>query len=79
MNVAAGERLTVTVIRDAAREQARTATAVLPDAMFAERDGAWQVTVVGHLKAALAAVPAERVDTEFVRALSEAPARAERA
>lgn len=76
--LAAGERLTLAAIREVAREQVHAATAELPDALFAERDGAWQTTVLGHLTAAIAAVPDEHRDGALARALADAVACTER-
>ena len=53
--LAAGARLTIATVRDVAHAQTRLASAALPDDAFAAPDAAWQTTVLGHLRAALAA------------------------
>ncbi len=53
--LAAGARLTIVTVRDVAHEQTRLASDALPDDAFAAPDAAWQTTVLGHLRGALAA------------------------
>jgi ParB-like chromosome segregation protein Spo0J len=52
-------RLTLTDVREVAREQITRATAALPGELFGEPEPDWRTTVSGHLTAALAAVPGE--------------------
>jgi hypothetical protein len=50
-------RLTLSEVRDVAREQTSAATSELPGGVFEEQEVSWQVTVRGHLTAALRAMP----------------------
>ena len=54
-----GSRLSVADVRDAARERTAEATGELPGGLFDEPEVVWQVTVGGHLTAALGAIPAD--------------------
>lgn len=58
--LAAGERLTLTAIREVSRERAEMATAELPEGLFVDREPPWQVTVRGHVHSALRAIPADQ-------------------
>ena len=49
--------LTLAVVRYVTREQTSTSAGELPDGLFAQQEAPWQVTVRGHLNAALAAIP----------------------
>jgi len=75
--LAAGERLTLAAVRDAARGQAQASGEQLPDALFADHAAAWQTTVRGHLEAALQALPAGAQDSPLAHALAEATAECE--
>jgi hypothetical protein len=55
--LAAGQRLTLATIREIVRERTETATAQLPDGLFADHKAPWQVTVRGHVQSALGAIP----------------------
>jgi ParB-like chromosome segregation protein Spo0J len=77
--VAAGERLTLAEVRDAARAQAQDSGEQLPEVLFADRAAAWQTTVRGHLKAAVQALPTAAKDSPLAHALAEAAAECERA
>jgi hypothetical protein len=44
-------------LRDVARVRTAAANSELPSGLFEEREGAWQVTVRGHLAAALCVIP----------------------
>ncbi len=50
-------RISLAEVRDLARGQTATATAQLPGSLFEERKVAWEATVLGHLAAALGAIP----------------------
>jgi hypothetical protein len=50
-------RLTLAQVRDVVRDRATTSAGELPDGLFAEQEAPWQVTLRGHLAAALAAIP----------------------
>ncbi len=50
-------RLTLPEVRDLGRQQRAQASAELPGELFSEREVPWQVTVRGHLIAALQALP----------------------
>jgi len=77
--LAAGERLTLTAVRGAARGQAQASSEQLPDAVFADRAAAWQTTVRGHLEAAIEALPPAAQASPLAHALAEAVAQCERA
>jgi len=68
--LAAGERLTLAAVRDAARGQAQASGEQLPGALFAERTAAWQTTVRGHLEAAIQALPTAAQDSPLAHALA---------
>jgi ParB-like chromosome segregation protein Spo0J len=70
--LAAGERLTLATIREITRERAETATAELPDGLFVDREAPWQVTVRGHVQAALGAIPADHREGALAAALTGA-------
>jgi hypothetical protein len=52
-----GGRLRLAEVREVAGERAATAASELPGGRFEEQSVAWQVTVRGHLAAALRAIP----------------------
>jgi hypothetical protein len=72
--LAAGERLTLAAVRDAARGQAQASGEQLPDALLADRAVAWQTTV-----RAIQALPPAEQDSPLAQALAEAVAQCERA
>jgi ParB-like chromosome segregation protein Spo0J len=72
-----GGRLSLTDVREAAREQTAAATAELPGAVFEDREVAWQVTVRGHLVGALGAVPRSEDHAALQRTIGEALAALE--
>jgi hypothetical protein len=53
-----GGRLTVAAVTEVARERTAAASSELPADLFEEHEIPWQVTVRGHLTAALCAIPA---------------------
>jgi ParB-like chromosome segregation protein Spo0J len=55
----AGSRLSIADVRDTARGKTAAATCELPGGLFGEPEVVWQVTVGGHLTAALSAIPAD--------------------
>jgi len=73
-----GNRLSVADVRDVARNRTAAATGELPGGLFAEAEVAWQVTVRGHLTAALCAIPVEGGYDELGRATRDALAQLER-
>jgi len=74
----AGCRLSVADVRDVARSRTAAATGELPGGLFAEAEVAWQVTVRGHLTAALRAIPVEGGYGELGRVTRDALAQLER-
>jgi ParB-like chromosome segregation protein Spo0J len=70
-------RLTLAVVRDVMREQTRTHASELPDGLFAEQEAPWQVTLRGHLTAALAAIPPGDQHAPAARKLTELLASAD--
>jgi ParB-like chromosome segregation protein Spo0J len=52
-----GTRLTLRGVRELTREHSCAAARELPNGLFVDRDADWRVTVLGHLRAALEAVP----------------------
>jgi len=52
-----GARLTVRGVQELTREEARAAAGELPNGLFVDREADWRVTVRGHLRAALEALP----------------------
>ncbi len=77
--LAAQDRLTLTEVRDVARQQRAHASAELPGELFSEREVPWPVIVRGHLVAALEAIPAEERDGPLAEILATVLAQAERA
>jgi hypothetical protein len=71
-------RLTLSDVRHVAREQTSAATGELPDGLFEEQEAAWQVTVWGHLTAALRAIPGGEEHESLTQLVREALAAAER-
>ena len=67
--LAAGERITTAVVRELTRTQTRAAADALPGGLFAERELSWQVTVAGHLEAAVRVLP-DGEDAELARDLA---------
>jgi ParB-like chromosome segregation protein Spo0J len=65
--------LTLAAVREIARERTSQAALDLPDGLFAEHATPWQLTMRGHLQAALDAIPAG----ERHRAIAEAIAKAQ--
>jgi ParB-like chromosome segregation protein Spo0J len=63
-----GSRLSVADVRDAARGRSAEATGELPGVLFVESEVVWQVTVRGHLTAALSAIPLDGSYDEVQRA-----------
>jgi hypothetical protein len=55
--LADGGRLTLADVPNVAREEMATATGELPGALFTGQQAAWQATVRGDLRAALAVIP----------------------
>jgi ParB-like chromosome segregation protein Spo0J len=74
----AGSRLSIADVRDVTRDRTAAATGELPGGLFAEPEIAWQVTVRGHLTAALCAIPVEGGHDELGRATRDALAQLER-
>jgi hypothetical protein len=68
----AGSRLTVTTLRGVSRERTAAATSELPDGLFEEQEITWQVTVRGHLTAALRAIGLDGSDNALQRAIGDA-------
>jgi ParB-like chromosome segregation protein Spo0J len=64
----AGSRLSVADVRAVARGRTAAATGELPAGLFVESEVVWQVTVRGHLTAAIRAIPAEAGYDELRRA-----------
>jgi ParB-like chromosome segregation protein Spo0J len=73
-----GSRLSAADVRDVARGRTAAATGELPGGLFGESEIAWQVTVRGHLTAALRAIPVEGGHDELERATCDALAQLER-
>jgi hypothetical protein len=69
--------LTLAVVRGVTREQMSTSTGELPDGLFAEQEVPWQVTLRGHLTAALAAIPPGDEHAPLARKLTEVLASAD--
>jgi ParB-like chromosome segregation protein Spo0J len=67
-----GERLTAPAVREVTRTQTRVAVDALPGGLFGEQTTQWQATVVGHLTAALQAVPTAANDEELARTINKA-------
>ncbi|MBV9337042.1 MAG: hypothetical protein JO243_14240 [Solirubrobacterales bacterium] len=61
----AGRRLTVAAVREVTRERTARAIAELPLGLFEEHDMTWQVTVRGHVTAALCAIPPNGATMHF--------------
>ena len=70
-------RLTLAVVRDVIHEQTSTSTGELPDGLFADQESPWQVTLRGHLTAALAAIPRGDQHAPLARKLTEVLASAD--
>jgi ParB-like chromosome segregation protein Spo0J len=64
----AGSRLSAADVRDVARNHTAAAADELPGGLFVEPVAVWQVTVRGHLTAALCAIPADAGYDELQRA-----------
>lgn len=73
----AGGRLTLAKVRDVVRDQTSTSSGELPDGLFAEQEVSWQVTLRGHLVAALAAIPRGDQHEPLARKLRESLASAD--
>lgn len=73
----AGRRLSAADVRDVARGRNAAATGELPGGLFAESEVVWQVTVRGHLIAALSAIPSDSGHHELQRATRAALAELE--
>ncbi len=63
--------LTLALVRDVIRDQTSASAGELPDGLFAEQQAPWQVTVRGHLTAALAAIPRGDHHAPLARKLTE--------
>jgi ParB-like chromosome segregation protein Spo0J len=74
-----GERVTLAAVRELTRAARVQVADGLPDHLFSARATPWQVTVLGHVKAASEAIPSANADGELARALAEALALAEQA
>jgi ParB-like chromosome segregation protein Spo0J len=74
-----GTRLTVQAVRDLVHQQRRRAGGELPSGLFVEREAAWRVTVLGHLRAALEALQSEERNGGLARAIANAYEHAKRA
>ena len=72
-------RLSLADVREVARDRTAGATGELPGGLFIEPEIAWQVTVRGHLTAALCAIPVHGGYDELGRATRDALAQLERA
>lgn len=59
----AGERITAAMVRELTRGATRAAAEALPGGLFEERESGWQLSVAGHLEAALKRVPADEGGT----------------
>jgi hypothetical protein len=70
-------RLTLAQVRDVVRDQTSTNARELPDGLFADQGVPWQVTVRGHLTAALAVIPAGTGRNPLRVAIAEALERSE--
>ena len=68
----AGNRPSVADVRNLARDRTAAATSELPGAMFEEPKVGWQVTVHGHLAAALAAIATDERHAPLQRAIGDA-------
>jgi ParB-like chromosome segregation protein Spo0J len=71
-------RLTLADVRHIAREQTTAATTELPEGLFEQHEVAWQVTVRGHLTAALHAIPSGTEHEQLQRVIGDALAAAEK-
>ena len=71
-------RLSLADVREVARDRTAGATGELPGGLFIEPEIAWQVTVRGHLTAALCAIPVQGGYDELGRATRDALAQLER-
>lgn len=65
-------RLTGANVRDVTRERTAAVTSELPDGLFEEPEVAWEVTVRGHLAAALGAIPVDEGYGALQRAIGDA-------
>jgi ParB-like chromosome segregation protein Spo0J len=65
-------RMTVASVREVARQRATVASSELPADLFEEDDVGWQVTVRGHLNAALCAIPGNGQGDALERAIGDA-------
>jgi len=72
-----GSRLSIADVREVARDRIADATGELPGGLFIEPEVAWQVTVRGHLTAALCAIPVDGGYDELGRATRDALAQLE--
>ncbi|MGA2928538.1 MAG: hypothetical protein ABSG43_21610 [Solirubrobacteraceae bacterium] len=70
--LAAGERITLNSVRGIARRRATGAAAALPDDVFEDRGTPWQVTVRGHLHAALDAIPTSQRESPLAFTITKA-------
>jgi len=66
-----GGRLSLARVRHVVRDQTRRSAGELPDGLFAEQEVPWQVSVRGHLGAALAAIPPGEDHATWARQLTE--------
>jgi hypothetical protein len=66
-----GTRLTVRAVQKLTREHARAAAGELPNGLFVDREADWRVTVIGHLRAALEAVPGGDHHSALARAIAD--------
>jgi len=66
-----GTRLSVRGVRELARQQTRAAADGLPSGLFVDREADWRVTVLGHLRAALEALPSDDHRSALGRAIAD--------
>lgn len=74
-----GTRLTLQGVRELTREQSRAAAYELPNGLFVDHQADWRVTVLGHLRAALEALPSGDHHRALGRAIADVLDRAEHA
>src|SRR5579884_1865840 len=74
-----GARLTVRGVQELTRERTRATADELPNGLFVDRQADWRVTVLGHLRAALEAVPSGDRHSALGRAIADVFDHAEHA
>ena len=76
--LADGGAVTLAAVREVARVRTSQAALELPGGLFAETVTPWQVTVRGHLQAALDVLPADERHGPLAKAIGQAQGQAER-